>query len=482
MGVIRLTAAAGSAAALDRPAAARLRTSLAAAAAALLCVAASHRAHSESLEQAMGIAYATNPQILGERANLRATDEEVPQALAGYRPTISLQTEVGRQHVENDPLNLSGSKPINDYSSTVTAQLTQPLYSGGGTVAATSAAENAVIAERATYKSIEVQVLFGVATAYYDVLRDESWLAIDREYVGALQELLGGARGAYESGALTEVDVAQAQGRLESGTAQLQTDGGQLEADRGEYEHAVGHLPDALHEPTLKLAVPVALNDVVNRAATNNPTVISDQYSERSARDQVAQSEAQLLPSINLILERNVANSTVASGGPAVGIVQNTTSAMVQLTVPFYDAGMTWSKSRQQIELVGRAQGRTDNDRRAAVQSARQAWEVMTNGRNAEKAYTNAVAADKNAVEGVRQQQLAGARTILDVLTTEQQLFLDERSLATAHHDEHVAEFNLAGQIGMLSAEDLHLNVQLYDVSNHYNSVRDKLLGLDSAK
>lgn len=453
-----------------------------AAAVGLLCLASTDRARGESLEEAMSIAYATNPQILGERANLRATDEGVPQALAGYRPTISLQTGAGRQHVENDPLNLSGSKPVNDYASTVTAQLTQPLYSGGGTVAATSAAEDAVIAERATYKSTEMQVLFSVATAYYDVLRDESWLAIDREYVAALQQLLGGARGAYESGALTEVDVAQAQGRLESGSAQLQTDGGQLEADRGEYEHAVGHLPEALREPTLKLPVPVNLNDAVNRAATNNPTVISDQYTERNARDQVAQSEAQLLPSINLVLERNVANSTVSSGGPALGIVQNTTSAMIQLTVPFYDAGMTWSKSRQQIELVGRAQGRTDNDRRAAMQSARQAWEVMTNGRNAEKSYTNAVAADKNAVEGVRQQQLAGARTILDVLTTEQQLFLDERSLATAHHDEHIAEFNLAGQIGVLSAEDLHLNVQLYDVTTHYNSVRDKLLGLDSSQ
>ena len=41
-----------------------------------------------TLMNALALSYATNPTLLTERAKLRATDEAVPTALAGWRPTI----------------------------------------------------------------------------------------------------------------------------------------------------------------------------------------------------------------------------------------------------------------------------------------------------------------------------------------------------------------------------------------------------------
>lgn len=70
-----------------------------------------------------------------------------------------------------------------------------------------------------------------------------------------------------------------------------------------------------------------------------------------------------------------------------------------------------------------------------------------------------------------------GSRTILDVLNQQQELFTDQVQLVQAQHDLAVAEFNLAQQIGALSAVNLGLPVKLYDVQQHYNSVRDKWLG-----
>jgi len=438
-------------------------------------------AQAETLEQALISAYMTNPQILAERANLRATDEQVPQALAGYRPQIQVTTNTGREHVSTGPANLVTQPTTTSNQTTVDARLTQPLYNGGGTVAATAAAEDSVIAERANNLAVEETVLFAAITAYYDVMRDMAIIDVDRQYVDSLQQLLTGTRGSFQIGTLTQVDVAQAQGRLESVNAQREVDAGQLEADRGEYEHAVGHLPDALTPPTLKAKVPAGLNDAVNLATTNNPNVVAHKYSERSARDNVAVSQAKLLPSIALVLDRQVQYG-VQNGTPFKGLTTNSTSATVQLTFPFYDGGLTWSQSRQDIEKVGQAQGQTDDARRQAVQNARQAWQLITAGRAAIKGYTAAIAADVKAVEGVRQQQLAGERTILDVLTQQQQLFGDQRSLVVAQHDEALAEFNLAMQVGNLSAADLRLEVPVYDVTKHYNSVRNKWVGFGSGQ
>ena len=48
-----------------------------------------------TLADALSVAYETNPQLTGERAHLRATDESVPTALAGWRPTISVTGNYG---------------------------------------------------------------------------------------------------------------------------------------------------------------------------------------------------------------------------------------------------------------------------------------------------------------------------------------------------------------------------------------------------
>ncbi len=46
-------------------------------------------AQAETLRGALASAYKFNPDVEAERANLRATNEGVPQAKSGYRPTVS---------------------------------------------------------------------------------------------------------------------------------------------------------------------------------------------------------------------------------------------------------------------------------------------------------------------------------------------------------------------------------------------------------
>lgn len=49
----------------------------------------------QTLQEALAAAYEANAQLNAQRARLRATDEQVPQALSGYRPTVRAFSEVG---------------------------------------------------------------------------------------------------------------------------------------------------------------------------------------------------------------------------------------------------------------------------------------------------------------------------------------------------------------------------------------------------
>src|SRR3954463_4606291 len=89
-------------------------------------------AHALSLKEALATAYATNPQIESARASLRATDEEVAKANAGWRPTLSLNGSQGAQNIITDqPAHAESDRnTVNG-----TASLTEPLFRGGRTVA-----------------------------------------------------------------------------------------------------------------------------------------------------------------------------------------------------------------------------------------------------------------------------------------------------------------------------------------------------------
>src|SRR5262252_4242311 len=55
-------------------------------------------ARAETIESALVRAYQNNPQLNAQRAQVRSTDEQVPQALSGYRPTISVTANAATQY------------------------------------------------------------------------------------------------------------------------------------------------------------------------------------------------------------------------------------------------------------------------------------------------------------------------------------------------------------------------------------------------
>ncbi|HKT20884.1 MAG TPA: TolC family outer membrane protein [Stellaceae bacterium] len=433
---------------------------------------AASTARAETLEDALASAYTGNPQVLGERATLRAADEGVPQALSGWRPTVTFQGGIGAETSESTPPTITQPAHAGFQPHTYSLTLTQPIYNGGGTIAKTAQAEDLVQSERAHLISVESSVLFTAAQSYFDVLRDQAVIDLDKNNEQVLGRQLEATNDQFRVGQVTRTDVAQAEARLAQATAQRHVDEGLLEIDSASYTRAVGHPPIALEQPKMRPVIPGTRDQALALAATKNPSVISAQFAEDAARDNVAQIKAQLLPSVSIV--GNVQRLQETQGNAREITNQ---SVIAQLNIPLYEGGNIWSQSRQAVENVGKAKGATDDTRRQAVQTATQSWETIQSARSTITSLQSTIRAAQIALEGVQQQQQVGARTVLDVLNAQQELFADQVALVRAQHDLAVAEFNLAQQVGVLTAVDLKLPVKLYDVDTHYRSVRDKLLG-----
>lgn len=433
-------------------------------------------AHGETLEEALVSTYNTNPQILSERANLRATDEGVPQALAGWRPTVTFNGSAGAERSENTPGAPPNAPAHQTFQpKTYSLTMTQPVYNGGNTIAKTAQAEDQVQSERARLIATESTALFNAAQSYFDVLRDQAVVQLDRNNEQVLTRQLDITTDQFNVGQVTRTDVAQAQSALAAATATRLTDQGTLENDSANYTRAVGHPPVDLVQPKVALGLPATREEALTLASNENPNVIAALYSEDAARDLVAATKAQLLPSLALVGNVQRLQETQLNGRE-----QTNLSGVAQLTVPLYEAGNIWSQARQAIENVGKAEGTTDDTRRAAVQTATQSWETIASAGASIVSLQTTVKAAQIALDGVTQQQQVGQRTVQDVLIQQQTLFTDQVNLAKAQHDQVVAEFNLSQQVGRLTAVDLKLPVQIYDVNVHYKSVRDKAVGFDA--
>jgi TolC family type I secretion outer membrane protein len=435
-------------------------------------------AAAETLDDAFVNAYATNPQLEAQRARLRATDELVPQALSGYRPSLFATGEAGRRRVDQNQIpdrsaDFGGDAAERNLSPTrLAAEIEQPVFRGGQTLAGTRQAENTVRAERARLDSIEQQVLRDTAEAYMQVFSDLAEVALNVRSEQRFGRQLEAARDRFEVGEVTRTDVFQAEAALAQATAERIQAEGRLDASRAIYRSVVGRSPENLQKPDLPKDLPATLDQAVGVAVDGNPDVNARLYDEQSALDNVDRVRGQLLPSVSLVgrVERDEEQFRSRSR-------TNTYSVLARMTVPLYQGGTEYSQLREARQSAIEQRRLFDDTQRVAVRSTTEAWTALLTAQAAIVAFGKQVEANRVALEGVQREAEVGARTVLDILDAEQALLDSEVNLVRAQRNEIIAAYELRGAMGTLTARSLELPVAHYDPIAHYREVRDAWFG-----
>ena len=427
-------------------------------------------AAAETLQEALAAAYEANPDLRAERARLRATDENVPQALSGWRPSVSATGSVG---VERARTSLVGEQHLTPTVKQL--DVTQPLYRGGRTVAQTRQAESQVQAGRALLESVEQDVLLRAVTAYMDVLREQANVALTSNNEQVLGRQLDAARDRFDVGEVTRTDVAQAEARISRASSDRVTAQGRLGVQRATYARVVGSLPGSLEPAPPLPPLPPTLQEAIAIATTENPELEAAQYVEDAARHNVRATTGLLLPTVSAV--GRVLRSDEAT---LENIEGRSDSIRAQVTIPLYQSGSVSSQVRQAKQIASQRRVEIEQTRRAIVERTTQAWEDLQSARARIATNREQVRANEIALEGVRQEALVGSRTTLDALDAEQELLDSRVALVAAERDEYVAGFRLLAAIGALSAERMGLPVERYDPEIHYRQVRDKWWGWET--
>ena len=432
-------------------------------------------AAAENLNDALIAAYLNNPTLAAQRAALRATDEGVATAIAGWRPSVKLTGTAGRSEVDTQATRETVITP-----KTRNAELTQNIFQGGRTLSAIDQAESTVKAGRATLLVTEQTVLLAAVTAYMDVLRDEAVVELRRNNEQVLRRQLDATRDRFRVGEITRTDVAQAEARLERAVSDRVQAEGNLTSSRATYRRVVGESPTKLDQPSPLSNLPSSQDEAVAVATSENPSVVTAVHTEDAARHAVKTAEGVILPTLGFTAiwsrtdDATQTSQTAARDRPAFN---QTNSFLFTLTVPLYQSGSEWSSIRGAKQTASQRRIQVDEAKRSAVESATRAWEALTTQRAVIQSRTQQVRAAELALEGVREEANVGSRTTLDVLDSEQELLDARVALVTSRRDEFVAAFTLQSAVGRLTAQHLALPVQHYDATKNYKAVRDSWIG-----
>lgn len=429
-------------------------------------------AMAETLTEALSAAYSTNPTIQAERANQRANDENVNQALSGWRPTVIATGDLGVQFSDQQIGNVNQNETR--FPSNLALTITQPVYDGGTTPAQIDSAESLVQAGRENLRSTEQDVLLDVVTVYLDVLQNYAVVQLNLNNEARLERQLEAAQDRFNVGEITRTDVSQAEAALSRAAADRAQAEGNLIAARASYARVVGNTPGQLEPPPPLPALPESEAAALAIAEDENPDLLSAVRTAESAKADIRATSGQLLPQVDV--------ETLAShsrDGAQAGDFNTNVRVRGVLTVPIYQAGAVYSGVRQQRDVHNQREIQVMEIRRLVQEGVTQAWEALETARARITAGRAEVRANEIALEGVIQEAQVGSRTTLDVLDAEQDLLDSQVALVQAERDEYVAAFQLLDAIGRLDVNRLEIGVDSYDPDSHYQETRNRWLGTD---
>lgn len=454
------------------------RTGIAAGILASLAAPSAH-AQPRTLQEALGATYSNNPTLQAARASLRATDENVPGALAGWRPTVTVTGSTGgaagtqyNQTTDFLGRSITAKTPQGRNIGTVQVTATQPIYSGGKPKAATNKAENQVLAGRAQLIATEVTVFSNAVQAYVNVIQTQQVLALDINNEQVLTRQLQATNDRFRVGEITRTDVAQAEAALAEAVATRQTAEGNLQTARATYQQVIGEPPANLIEPQpLKLPTKTG-EDAKALAGVNNPNVIQALFNAAAAKDAFDVAYSALMPNVAL-----QASAFDLNNQQQKGLTSQGGTALFTLSLPIYQGGSEYAAIRQARQLEQQARRQLDEARRTAIQQADSAWQTYVAAKATIESTRSAIRANEIALEGTEREAIVGSRTTLDVLNAQQTLLNSRVTLVQNLASLVNASYQVAAAVGRLTARDLNLQVPLYDEKAYYNAVRDRWIG-----
>jgi outer membrane protein len=414
-----------------------------------------------------------DPTLAAARAELDAGQARSRQGRALSLPTVTVSGSVG---YGNATQNMTGAQftgpgfgtvngvdfrtDIHDGTATawrVTAE--QPIYNPERSASARQLEMQAGRAE-IQLRAARQELMLRTARVYFEVLLSEDALGEIRRQKAATERALAVAQGSYDEGRLPVTDRNEARARYDGIVARESAAMDDLELRRAALFELTGLPAERLKRipPNAPLRAFDAgkVDPWLARASDNNPLIGLQSLTREIAAQEIRKWNAAAAPTLSLVAQAGGDRLSGSGGfGTAASVNSNNSVVSLQLSIPIYAGGMRSARGDEAVAMAEKARYDVEATRKAVLLQTRGAWLGTTGGVTRIPSFERAVESARSRLDATETGHEVGARTTLDLLNAQADLFRALRELQQAKIQVLLDRLTLAKATGELSDEAL---------------------------
>jgi len=384
-----------------------------------------------------------NPEYGVVANNKLATKEELSQAKALWAPSVDFLGESGWERT-NSPTIDKNSNWRNRASLTIT----QLLFDGNGVNSEIKRQEYRT--ESAAHRVGEVAEFVGldIVQAYLEVLRQRDLLAIARANVEDHMKILNTIQTGADAGTVTEGDVSQANARVAQARSVVSSTEESLRRGEALFIQKVGDTPGDMAFPDIpKNNLVPTVDDSVRTAVTNSPTLAVFESDIKVAEAEYEGSGNTLYPRVEI-----QANAQVGHDLNGIDGHDDRQSVLGVVKWNLYRGGADHDRQREHMYRHAQAKERRAQASRQVEKDVRDTWAGMKAAAERAQQFLEQAQANEKVVNVYLDQFSLDRRTLLDVLDSQNELFVSRSNHVNSLYTEMFAVFRVLALEGRLLA------------------------------
>ena len=399
-----------------------------------------------TLREAVASGLNSNPEYGVVAASRRATDEELNQGRALFYPSLDFRGDTGYEYTDSPSTRSLGKDSVSKHRSQASLTLTQMLFDGWSSLYEVARQKARVTSSAHRVRETSELVSLSIVEAYLEVLRQRQLLMISRQNVNDHLSILDQIEQGVKAGRSTQADLEQARARLSNARSTESSTRQSLRNAEAEYRQQVGEEAGELKLPVIPYdALEQDVDLEVEKTLAYSPTL--DIF---SSDIEVAYAEAQgtkssFYPQVDLQL-----NATKTNDVSGVDGVDTGASALMVMNWNLYRGGADTARAREFIHRHQQAKEQRMKAARQVEKDVRQTWASMIAAGERARQFAAQVDANMEVVKAYKDQFNIDRRTLLDVLDSQNELFVSRSNAINSEFLEMFAVYRLLGLKGAL--------------------------------
>jgi outer membrane protein len=406
------------------------------------------------------------------RAQWQAGQTKQRQSSALFKPQLTVSGSLGATSLDRDTRGAQFSAPgfgsANDAqfrtridagaATNVALVARKPLYNAELTANASQLERQAEIAEL-QFRFAQQELILRTAEAYFSVLLAEETLASIEAQKRAAARALEVAEESFDAGALPVTDRNEAQSRYDELASRQVAAENEVALKRSALADMTGTAAEGLKkvdpEADLNRYSVAPLAHWQERAGERSLLLAMQRLGHEIARDEIAKHRGLVAPSLDLIAQ--VADERM-NGRNSFGSTHITSTAAtvgLQLSIPLVTGGMRSAKQDEAVAMAEKTRMDGETLRRGVLRETQAAWLSVASGLAQIRAQEQALKSAAARLDATETGQEVGARTMLDVVNAQADLYRARLRLAQARHELLLGRLRLSASAGELSEADI---------------------------